>query len=130
MKISIKRGYDKEYPVYLKENGKDERVPTNKIEYKDRHYVINKKDFYDSEGNGDYGKLYCKIPFWLSDLFVYILYLIIWTLLFLSITYSTELKLIPYIIIVCINIFFIIVWIDYKTTKLQQYINIHKNTCY
>ena len=118
MKISIKKGYDKEHPVYLKKNGKDERVPTNKIEYKDRHYVINKKDFYDSEGNG---KLYCKIPFWLSDLFVYILNLIIWTLLFLSITYSTELKLIPYIIILCINTFFIIVWINYKITTVHQY---------
>ena len=126
MIISIKKGYKKGYPVY---NSFEEKIPSNNIEYKQRHYIVKTKDhvnydYYDVNGQGFYDKLYCKIPFVLSNFFAYLLLVITWSLLYMSIIYSTsKVELIPYITILCVNAFTILLWLFYKETKLQEYIN-------
>lgn len=121
MIISIKKGYKKGYPVY---NSFEEKIPSNNIEYKQRHYIVKDEGYYDVNGHGSCDNIYCKIPFVLSNFFAWLLLVITWSLLYMSIIYSTsKVELIPYVTILCVNAFTILLWLFYKETKLQEYIN-------
>ena len=135
MKIPINKGYSKGYTVYRKGNRIEERITTNKIEYRQRHYLVTdlneRQDYYDCNGDGYSEKLYCKIPFNLSKTCLNIvkwISIILSTIVILYPTFKLNTNsIVPFIIMMIFGPFINIIFEEWQEMKLEKFIHISKS---
>ena len=130
MKVSVKKGYNKRYPVYRTDYSGDEKILPKNIVYRNRHYELLEskvgKQYYDCNGEGYYDKIYCKIPFVLSKTcknIIYWLLILLYTFIILFPNFILTTKsIIPTIILSLCGGTFMYIFEEWQELKLDKYI--------
>lgn len=130
MKVSIKKGYNKRYPIYRTDDSGDEKILLKNIVYRTRHYELLEskvgKQYYDCNGEGYYDKIYCKIPFVLSKTWkniIYWLLILLYTFIILFPDFIFNYTKVPSTIILSLcGGTFMYIFEEWQEMKLNKYI--------